>query len=53
MIAQMTRHLPHAQGFRRRWSYLSMLLQAEGIRYGVEHWRRNRDRVMRRALSGS
>jgi beta-mannosidase len=25
--------------------YLSMLLQAEGIRYGVEHWRRNRQRV--------
>ena len=25
--------------------YLSMLLQAEGIRYGVEHWRRNMNRV--------
>jgi beta-mannosidase len=25
--------------------YLSMVLQAEGIRYGVEHWRRNPDRV--------
>ena len=25
--------------------YLSMLLQAEGIRYGVEHWRRHSDRV--------
>ena len=25
--------------------YLSMVLQAEGIRYGVEHWRRNCDRV--------
>jgi beta-mannosidase len=25
--------------------YLSMVLQAEGIRYGVEHWRRNRERV--------
>jgi beta-mannosidase len=25
--------------------YLSMLLQAEGIRYGVEHWRRHRNRV--------
>jgi beta-mannosidase len=25
--------------------YLSMVLQAEGIRYGVEHWRRNRKRV--------
>jgi beta-mannosidase len=25
--------------------YLSMVLQAEGIRYGVEHWRRHNDRV--------
>jgi beta-mannosidase len=25
--------------------YLSMLLQAEGIRYGVEHWRRYKNRV--------
>ncbi len=25
--------------------YLSMALQAEGIRYGVEHWRRHPDRV--------
>jgi beta-mannosidase len=25
--------------------YLSMVLQAEGIRYGVEHWRRHRNRV--------
>lgn len=25
--------------------YLSMVLQAEGIRYGVEHWRRHSDRV--------
>lgn len=25
--------------------FLSMVLQAEGIRYGVEHWRRNRNRV--------
>lgn len=26
--------------------YLSQLIQAEGIRYGVEHWRRNRGRCM-------
>jgi beta-mannosidase len=26
-------------------SYLSMILQAEGMRIGVEHWRRNRERV--------
>src|SRR5690349_12778607 len=25
--------------------YLSLVLQAEGIRYGVEHWRRHGDRV--------
>jgi len=25
--------------------YLSMVLQAEGIRYGVEHWRRSKERV--------
>jgi beta-mannosidase len=25
--------------------YVSMVLQAEGIRYGVEHWRRHSDRV--------
>jgi len=25
--------------------YLSMVLQAEGIRYGVEHWRRHKQRV--------
>jgi beta-mannosidase len=25
--------------------YLTMVLQAEGIRYGVEHWRRHMDRV--------
>jgi len=25
--------------------YMSLVLQAEGIRYGVEHWRRNKHRV--------
>jgi beta-mannosidase len=25
--------------------YLSLILQAEGVRYGVEHWRRNMERV--------
>ena len=25
--------------------YLSIMLQAEGIRYGVEHWRRHPERV--------
>lgn len=26
--------------------YLSQLIQAEGVKYGVEHWRRNRGRCM-------
>ncbi|WP_336790297.1 beta-mannosidase [Paenibacillus sp. MMO-177] len=26
--------------------YVSQLIQAEGVRYGVEHWRRNRGRCM-------
>ncbi|WP_036645724.1 beta-mannosidase [Paenibacillus sp. oral taxon 786] len=26
--------------------YVSQLMQAEGVRYGVEHWRRNRGRCM-------
>jgi beta-mannosidase len=26
--------------------YLSQLIQAEGMRYGIEHWRRNRGRCM-------
>lgn len=29
-----------------RFIYLSQLLQADAIRYGVEHWRRNRGRCM-------
>jgi beta-mannosidase len=44
LIAQM------AQNFRMPKDFpslvtLSLILQAEGIRYGVEHWRRNRARV--------
>ena len=33
--------------------YLSMVLQAEGIRYGVEHWRRHMDRVQARSTGSS
>ena len=44
MIAQMTDTFRMPKDFQSL-TYLSMLLQAEGIRYGVEHWRRNMDRV--------
>ncbi len=44
MIAQMTETFRMPRDFRAL-PYLSMMLQAEGIRYGVEHWRRNKDRV--------
>ena len=44
MIAQMTDTFRMPKNFESL-VYLSMLLQAEGIRYGVEHWRRNRRRV--------
>lgn len=44
MIAQMTDTFRMPKDFASL-AYLSLLLQAEGIRYGVEHWRRNRSRV--------
>ena len=44
MIAQMTDTFRMPKDFQSL-VYLSMLLQAEGIRYGVEHWRRNMNRV--------
>ena len=44
IIAQMTDTFRMPKDFQSL-VYLSMLLQAEGIRYGVEHWRRNRRRV--------
>jgi beta-mannosidase len=44
MIAQMTDTFRMPKDFDAL-VYLSLLLQAEGIRYGVEHWRRNRNRV--------
>jgi beta-mannosidase len=44
MVSQMldTFRLPHDF---ESLAYLSMVLQAEGIRYGVEHWRRHTRRV--------
>ncbi|GAB4489372.1 MAG: glycoside hydrolase family 2 TIM barrel-domain containing protein [Anaerolineales bacterium] len=44
MIAQMTDTFRMPKDFASL-VYLSLVLQAEGIRYGVEHWRRNRARV--------
>ena len=44
IIAQMTDHYRLPKDFPSL-VYLSMVLQAEGIRYGVEHWRRHIDRV--------
>lgn len=44
MVAQMTDSFRLPKDFPAL-SYLSMVLQAEGIRYGVEHWRRNKHRV--------
>ena len=44
MVGQMTDTFRMPRDFQSL-VYLSMVLQAEGIRYGVEHWRRNRERV--------
>lgn len=44
MVAQMTETFRMPKDFESL-VYLSMVLQAEGIRYGVEHWRRSRARV--------
>ncbi len=44
MLAQMTETFRAAKDFQSL-VYLSMILQAEGIRYGVEHWRRSMKRV--------
>ncbi len=44
MISQMTDLYRMPKDFPML-VYLSMVLQAEGIRYGVEHWRRHKNRV--------
>ena len=44
IISQMTDTFRMPGDFRSL-VYLSMVLQAEGMRYGVEHWRRNKHRV--------
>ncbi len=44
IVSQMTQNYRLPKDFESL-VYLSMVLQAEGIRYGVEHWRRNMERV--------
>ncbi len=44
MVSQMTDTFRLPKDFPAL-VYLSMVLQAEGIRYGVEHWRRHKERV--------
>jgi len=44
IVAQMGEHYRMPKDFSA-WVYMSMVLQAEGIRSGVEHWRRNKHRV--------
>ncbi|MBN1581528.1 MAG: glycoside hydrolase family 2 protein [Anaerolineae bacterium] len=44
ILAQMTDTFRMPKDFSSL-VYLSLILQAEGVRYGVEHWRRNMDRV--------
>jgi len=44
MLTQMTDTFRVPKGFAEMM-YMSMVLQAEGIRFGVEHWRRNKHRV--------
>jgi len=44
IVSQMTDNFRLPEHFAD-WVYLSLVLQAEGIRYGVEHWRRHMDRV--------
>jgi beta-mannosidase len=44
IIAQMTETFRMPKDFPSM-VYLSLVLQAEGIRYGVEHWRRHKERV--------
>ena len=44
MLTQMTDTFRVPKGFAEMM-YMSMVLQAEGIRFGVEHWRRHKNRV--------
>jgi beta-mannosidase len=44
IVSQMTETFRMPKDFQSL-VYLSMVLQAEGIRYGVEHWRRAMERV--------
>jgi beta-mannosidase len=44
ILSQMAAHFRIPKDFASL-VYVSMILQAEGIRYGVEHWRRSKQRV--------
>jgi beta-mannosidase len=44
ILSQMMNHFRLPKDFASL-AYLSMILQAEAMRIGVEHWRRNRERV--------
>ncbi len=44
ILSQLAAHFRIPRDFDNL-AYVSMLLQAEGIRYGVEHWRRSMQRV--------
>ena len=52
MVAQMIDNYRMAKDFQSL-VYLSMALQAEGIRYGVEHWRRHMHRAAGRFTGSS
>lgn len=45
MLHYMSQYFKYPKDFRS-FLYTSQLIQAEGVRYGVEHWRRNRGRCM-------
>ncbi|MHB0911944.1 MAG: beta-mannosidase [Armatimonadota bacterium] len=45
IISEMMDHFRLPANFRMM-VYVSQILQAEAVRYGVEHWRRNRGRCM-------
>ncbi|EFM12517.1 glycoside hydrolase family 2 immunoglobulin domain protein beta-sandwich [Paenibacillus curdlanolyticus YK9] len=45
MVHYISQYFKLPSGFEQ-FPYVSQLIQAEGVRYGVEHWRRNRGRCM-------
>ncbi|MWC31227.1 beta-mannosidase [Paenibacillus sp. MMS18-CY102] len=45
MVHYVSQYFKFPSSFEQ-FPYVSQLIQAEGVRYGVEHWRRNRGRCM-------